>query len=286
MLVTIGMPLYNEETFLERSLDSLLAQTHPDVEIVISDNASTDGTEAICRARAAKEPRIRYTRQPKNIGAGRNFYAALDQARGQAFMWASGHDLWAPELLQRCTSVLERSPKVGLVYSRARWIDREGKPLDVDDYSEGLGTMNLGSIARFNSVIWRGVHNTPFYGVYRTDVLRRLKTRTDAFGWDKVVLAELSLYCSFVELAETLMFYRDHHIETEEQKAVRQFNVVRVRHHKTARERPQLEKAFAYMRMAARADVGVLQKLAMFPSLALCLATRRGRAIAAELLPR
>jgi glycosyltransferase involved in cell wall biosynthesis len=286
MLVTIGLPLYNEETYLERSLDSLLAQTHTDIEIVISDNGSTDRTEEIYRARAAKEPRVRYTRRPKNLGTVSNFFEVLDQARGEAFMWGSGHDLWAPEYVQRCASVLERRPEVGLVYPRTRRIDRHGNPIDAEDYAEGIGTTNLGLMARFNSVIWRGVHNTPFYGLYRTSVLRRLKTRPETFGWDKVVMAELSLYCSFVELPETLLFYREYRVETEEQKAVRQFNDPDpTTRSAIKRQRPQLEKALSYMRMAAHADVGVMQKLALFPSLVLCLAARRGDSIAKELLP-
>jgi glycosyltransferase involved in cell wall biosynthesis len=283
MLVTIGVPLYNEETFLELALDSLLAQTHRDVEIIISDNASTDRTEAICRARAAVDSRIRYIRQPKNIGAIPNFFGLLDEARGEYFMWGSGHDLWHPEFVEKCASVLERRPEVGLVYPRVRWIDREGSPITDEDYAEGIGTMNLGQIARFNSVLWRSVQNPSFYGLYRTGMLRRLKTRPHTHGWDKVVLAELSLYCAFVELADTLLFYREHRRETEEERAARQLTYLNRSGGK--RHRPEFEKAVSYMRMAARADVGVVQKLALFSSIALCLGTRRGATIAKELLP-
>ena len=67
--VSIGMPVYNGAAFLKESLDSLLSQTYGDFELIISDNASTDETESICRSYAAGDPRVRYQRQEENRGA-------------------------------------------------------------------------------------------------------------------------------------------------------------------------------------------------------------------------
>jgi glycosyltransferase involved in cell wall biosynthesis len=92
--VSIGMPVFNGEPFIREALNSLLAQTYSEFELIISDNASTDGTEAICREYAAKDKRIRYVRQPTNRGALANFQFVLDEAVGEYFMWAATDDLW------------------------------------------------------------------------------------------------------------------------------------------------------------------------------------------------
>ena len=87
------MPVYNGEKYIREALDSLLEQTFTDFELVISDNASTDGTEGICREYAVKDARIRYVRQPENRGWQFNFKFVLDEARGEYFMWMAYDDM-------------------------------------------------------------------------------------------------------------------------------------------------------------------------------------------------
>ena len=94
--VSIGMPVYNGEQFIREALDSLLAQTFTDFELIISDNASTDGTEAICREYATRDARIRYVRWAENRGGIANFMHVLDKAVGEYFMWAAHDDRWDP----------------------------------------------------------------------------------------------------------------------------------------------------------------------------------------------
>src|SRR3954467_5074495 len=93
--LTVGLPTYNGEDYLASALDSLLAQTFTDFELIISDNASTDATESICREYAAKDARIRYIRQEKNRGAASNFRFVLDKSGGKYFMWAACDDFWS-----------------------------------------------------------------------------------------------------------------------------------------------------------------------------------------------
>ena len=93
-IVSIGMPVYNGEKFIDDALDSLLEQTFTNFELILSDNASTDATESICRNYAKRDSRIKYFRQEKNIGALRNFQFVLDEAVGEYFMWAACDDKW------------------------------------------------------------------------------------------------------------------------------------------------------------------------------------------------
>ncbi|MHB1620727.1 MAG: glycosyltransferase family 2 protein [Sulfuricella sp.] len=117
--VSIGMPVYNGEKFIFEALDSLIAQTFTDFELIISDNASTDGTEAICREYAARDPRIRYVRQSENRGPVANFQFVLDEAAGKYFMWAAADDEWSPTFVSECCTVLENDSSIGFVVTKA-----------------------------------------------------------------------------------------------------------------------------------------------------------------------
>lgn len=118
-LVSIGMPVYNGEKYIRTALDCLLAQTHSNFRLLISDNASTDNTEAICREYQQRDTRIVYIRQPRNLGAAGNFQFTLDHAEGEFFMWAAYDDYWAPRFLETALDLLA-DPSVGFVFPSFR----------------------------------------------------------------------------------------------------------------------------------------------------------------------
>ena len=97
-----------------KRIDSLLAQSFEDFTLLISDNASTDHTPQICAEYAARDPRVRYVRQPTNIGAPRNWNFVAEDATGEYFKWATGNDLCAPGMLARCVDALDTDPTVAL----------------------------------------------------------------------------------------------------------------------------------------------------------------------------
>ena len=86
-LVSLGLPVFNGENFLAETLDSVLAQSLPSYEVIICDNASSDGTEEISRSYAARDPRIRYFRNQGNLGAAPNFNLTFSHAKGRYFKW-------------------------------------------------------------------------------------------------------------------------------------------------------------------------------------------------------
>lgn len=98
--ISIGLPVFNGESYLDESLSSLLGQTCDDFELIISDNASTDSTSDIVASHEARDSRIRYVRQSQNIGASENFLYVLGQARSELFMWASHDDIWEDNWLE------------------------------------------------------------------------------------------------------------------------------------------------------------------------------------------
>lgn len=123
--VSIGMPVYNGAQFIREALDSLLAQTFTDFELIISDNASTDETEAVCREYAGKDSRIRYIRQMENLGMSANFKYVAQEAVGQYFMWAAADDKWSPKWIE---TLLPISTKYQcLSYGNLMLFDEKGK---------------------------------------------------------------------------------------------------------------------------------------------------------------
>src|SRR5215472_17867412 len=132
--LSVGLPVYNGENYLAESIDALLGQSYEDFELVISDNASTDGTAGICHRYARQDSRVRYIRQPSNIGAAPNHNFLIDQARGELFKMASHDDLYARDLLQRCIDALDEYPQVVLAHSWSAVIDEEGKITELVAY--------------------------------------------------------------------------------------------------------------------------------------------------------
>jgi glycosyltransferase involved in cell wall biosynthesis len=202
------MPVFNGEVFVAQSLDSILAQTFTDYELLISDNASTDSTPEICRSYAARDSRIRYLRNDVNIGPNRNFNLLVQRARGTYFKLANADDLCAPEFLARCVEVLDREPEVVLCYERTRLIDAEGRVLG--DYDDNLDLRSASAVKRFLGAVQQVRMVNVLQGVVRLDELRKtglLAPRPDS---DVLLVVELALRGQFHELPDRLFFRRLH----------------------------------------------------------------------------
>lgn len=126
--VSIGMPVYNGERYIKEALNSLLAQSFKDFELIISDNASTDDTGSICREYANRDARIRYVRQSENKGAVANFQFVLDEAKGTYFMWAAHDDVWDTRWIETLLTTAESCPC--LAYGFVQSIDRNGRAMN------------------------------------------------------------------------------------------------------------------------------------------------------------
>jgi glycosyltransferase involved in cell wall biosynthesis len=205
--VSIGMAVYNEGEFLRLALSSLLAQDFTDFELIISDSASTDATQRICLEYAAADGRVRYCRNQVNLGPIENFNRVFRLSSGKYFMWASGHDLWAPTFISRCVELLERDPSVVLCYPDAQLMDTAGKLLGVA--RSNLDTRNCTLLGRFNLTIWDRGHGFKVYGMTRSDSLWRTRLMQRVWTPDQVLLSELAILGSFVNIPEPLFYARD-----------------------------------------------------------------------------
>ncbi|ASR34011.1 glycosyl transferase [Prauserella marina] len=210
--LSIGLPVYNGAEYLAESFDALLGQTYGDFELIVSDNASTDETESICREYAASDDRIRYLRLPRNIGAAPNHNLVLAEASGSLFKWASHDDLYARELLRRCVDVLDERADIILAHSWNAIIDPQSTVTQPVEYR--LATDSPSAPERFRSLLFEP-GGDDFYGVIRTDVLRKVTPHGSYHHADRTFVAELSLHGPFHQVPELLYFRRDHPTRAE-----------------------------------------------------------------------
>ena len=213
--LTIGLPVYNGEKYLAESFEALLGQTYEDFELIISDNASADGTADICRRYENMDSRVRYLRQERNIGASPNHDFLLRQARGELFKWAASDDLYARDLIKRCVEALDEYPDVILAHCYTAAIDDAGNVTQSLPYP--LKTNSLRAPERFRTMlIGTGEYDYGLlraddnYGVMRTAVLRRVTPQGSYYHADRVFTTEVTLHGRFYQIPEWLYFRRDH----------------------------------------------------------------------------
>lgn len=207
--VGIGMPVFNGERYLEAALRSVLAQTFDDFEIVVCDNASTDGTAAICRRFAATDPRIRYVRHPENLGAHPNYNRSFELSRGRYFKWAAHDDILQPEFLGACVAKLEENTDAALCQSDIDYIDEDGNSLGVRQ-SHLPGAESPDPVVRFATLVLKPHDCQAMMGVFRRSVLERSMLLPSFHGADRALLAQLALLGRYVRAPGALIQVRDH----------------------------------------------------------------------------
>jgi glycosyltransferase involved in cell wall biosynthesis len=206
--LTIGLPVYNGGRYLRDALDSLLAQTFRDFVLVISDNGSTDDTQAICEEYARRDDRIQYRRQTENRGASWNFRHVFDLAETEYFKWSCHDDVCRPEFVERCVEVLDRDPGITLCFSKSSLIDEHGRL--IGPYDNRCLPTSSSAHERLSEVLSRlGLCHMQF-GVVRTAVLARTSLIADHPGADRIMIAQLALLGRFHEVPDCLFERRDH----------------------------------------------------------------------------
>jgi glycosyltransferase involved in cell wall biosynthesis len=170
-LVSIGLPVRNGERWIERAIDSLVAQTETRVEILVSDNCSTDATATIARRRAADDDRISVLTLDENIGMMENFEHVLGRARGEFFMWAAADDVWEPDFVASLVGALQREPGAGVAMSAIRRTTESGESVDLLRFDD---VARWGWLRRAMAAAGRNAVHLWIYGLYRTATLRAI----------------------------------------------------------------------------------------------------------------
>jgi glycosyltransferase involved in cell wall biosynthesis len=225
--VSIGLPVYNGAKYLPSAIHSLLTQTFEDFELIISDNASTDGTAEICQWYAKRDSRIRYHREEKNRGAAWNFTRTFELARGEYFKWQAHDDLCETTFLEKCVAVLDADPSVVLCHTRSAVIDclgnlapedpaswrRTGEGVILPPVGDALTVRELDAATpavRYAGVLLKTIWCFEMFGVVRRSVMQQTGKLRAYRAAEKVFLAELSLRGRFHEVPEVLFLSRRH----------------------------------------------------------------------------
>jgi glycosyltransferase involved in cell wall biosynthesis len=187
---------------------SLLNQTYEDFELIISDNASSDRTEEICRSYASKDKRIKYFRSDTNRGAMTNYDRVLELSSGEYFKWAAHDDVVADTFLEKAVSVLDKDPTVVLCLSKVKFIDEHGAILD--QYNRRSRGLSIRAHERFCDLVISTHIVTELFGLTRASVLKRMPLQGRYVGSDRVLLGQLALMGQFYEIPEYLFFHREH----------------------------------------------------------------------------
>jgi glycosyltransferase involved in cell wall biosynthesis len=207
--VSIGLPVFNGERYLAAAIESILAQSFVDLELIICDNASTDATKAICMRYANEDQRVRYFRHDQNLGAAANFNFTVKLATGEYFKWAAHDDLLEREFLEKCIEALEADPGAVLCCSLATMLGANGAKWRERYDAARLNVEHPRPSQRFGARL-RTLRFVEVFGVIRTKTLKQ----TDLIGKypyaDRVLLAELALFGRFINIPEFLFTLRDH----------------------------------------------------------------------------
>lgn len=200
-LVSIGVPVYNEEARLGAAVGELLRQTHANLEVIISDNASMDRTESVGRELAESDPRVRYVRQAQNLGAAGNFRFVLHEAEGDYFMWAAADDSREPTFVAENLARLLADDEAVMSISQVQWV--------VDGVPGGSapGTAPLVGTARENvrDYLRTARDNSRFYGLFRRGVLVASYPNDDFFALDLATMLGTLRFGTHAELDRVLM---------------------------------------------------------------------------------
>lgn len=254
------MPVYNAERYLEAALESLLAQTFTDFELIISDNASTDATAEICRRYTGRDARIRYERQRQNRGANWNFNRVVELARGELFKWAAYDDLCEPTFIERCVAALDADPGIVAAHTRTieigptgRLLHRPDAPADRPHNPAGPPALAASPRAdlRFRDVLLNHGWGVRSFGVIRTEPLRRTGLYQPAYGWEKIIMAELALVGRF-HLVDEPLFQQRVHPDAMSQLAASSSRLKALAAHYDGRALPRLAYLRGYLRVAWR----------------------------------
>jgi len=205
--VSIGVPVYNGARYLEQALESLLAQTYRDIEIVVSDNASTDGTQEIIRRVADQDPRVRYSLNDTNRGLVWNHRRVMAMSRGEYFMFAPHDDWFAREYVETCVAALDAHPSATYALAETILVDADGLEVGRERLRQRVSDPSP-SVRFWDLLVVQGGVN--WYGMFRRRILFEIGRYRATPRGERIVLAELSLHGPFVVVPGALYFRRVH----------------------------------------------------------------------------
>jgi glycosyltransferase involved in cell wall biosynthesis len=281
-LVSVGLPVYNGAEHLAKALDAVLDQDLEDFEVIVCDNASSDATADIARGYAARDARIRYHRNERNLGLAGNFNKAFQLATGKYFKWWA-HDDWHPrELLSRTTEVLEAHPSAVLCATGVAIMDDDGEVFE--EWRPQANLLTPPPHLRFHRLLWTLGETHPLFSVMRADALARTPQYRPFVGGDRVLLAQLVIMGGFAGIPDLMHYYRQARMRPGAKRDPGKLSQAEILDPANKGKLPSRTWRLCYehLRLVAAAPVGPREKLAMTGDVLARFGVRDARLLAAE----
>ena len=268
--VSVVLPVYNGENYIRVAVDSVLAQTFTDFELIIIDNASTDATYRICESYAKQDVRIRYSRNSKNVGGARNHLLGFQKSHAKYVKFLGHDDAWEPTLLEKSVEILDQYSEIVGVYPKSRFMDGDGS--FIGDFESKVDFRSLRARDRLRAAVWGRHGSDPTFALTRSAALAKTKLLEAFVDSDRVLLARLALQGPLYEIPEYL-FYRRLHAARYGSQAnqpsvqLAWFDPTKVR----KLVMPAVRLYFEYIRAAAEAELRLVEKAACIWVAASCV---------------
>jgi len=243
-LVSVGVPVFNEERYIMETLSSIKAQTYHPIEVIISDNHSTDGTWNIIQPFINSDDRFRAVRQSENTD-GYNWIYVLEQAKGEYFIWIAGHDLWAPDMIESCVNEMMENPNIVLCAPQTKWIDMEGGA--IESPLENINTSTASTPAGRALLMYKRMKRcNAIYGLFRRKFFLYALPFPKVVGNDFIILMRIASLGDVKTIQDTCWYRRkNREVETRDETVKRQINVIGI--HGLAARYPYIVSRLIFM---------------------------------------
>ncbi|MEY2513161.1 MAG: hypothetical protein QOJ89_519 [bacterium] len=204
--VSIAIPTYNRRTKLERAIASALAQSHEDLEVVVTDNASSDGTDELLARLAAADGRLRVVRQSSNRGMVANLNAAFALAQGSYVMLLSDDDWLDPRCIATALALLGERPGAAAALGHVAYVREDGEAVAAGQPVALLGADPARRVRDYFAAVTADHGNTWLYGIARRSLVQRLPPMRNVLAFDWLRVAQLAFSGEIAMTGETLIF--------------------------------------------------------------------------------
>lgn len=266
-LVSFGVPVYQGENYLDWTLDAIRTQSYRNLEILVSDNASTDGTAGVVDEHSS-DPRVRLITQTENVGAAENYNVVFRESNGKYFVWNAHDDFFSSDFVEAAVDALEANPEAVVAIGAPFWVDEDGEKIGPIPVPEGIDS--TAPAKRFAAAA-KGAPAALVFGLYRSRDLARSHLHQPFTGSDRNLVAEMMLYGSAVYAGASEFYLREH-----EGRSVRRLHAQEKRRFSHSRESwyapsrdgrivfPSWRRVGAYLAAVGRAPLSVQDRVRCF----------------------
>jgi len=276
--VCVGLPVYNGGNFLSQAIESILSQDFENIQLVLSDNCSTDNTEEVCLKYQTMDKRVRYHRFEENLGAAINFKNVLGLSSTPYFMWASHDDMRERTFITKCLERMKSDPSIALVYPRTKVLDADSKFIGIAN--DHINADQDNPIERFRHLIWEIGMCNMFYGLYRTDILKKVRAWDKSLFGDNLILAEIALLLGKIVQIDDVLFVRrltrNYNYKSPDERYAQLISGIDTNLFKDGITSPHCRFTYAHLELVNYSKIGNSEKDFLMNDVLKCFKTRFG----------